>query len=138
MHSCELSTYQDLSFTYHLDEVVQSVCYHLSNYQNGLMRSQAQPDEGCLHRSGTVYVWDAFPIHAVLVRARPGQVVTHRVRADGILGSHEHVYVWTVKLVLCKPVCLAIVLYHVRVTPLIGAALGPPRRPGERKVNNPV
>ena len=51
--------------------------------------------------------------------------------------SQEKAYVWTERVGLFKPVCCTIVTYHVRVTPLIGAAQRAPGEHGMRKVNNP-
>ena len=51
--------------------------------------------------------------------------------------SQEKAYVWTEWVGLFKPVCCTIVTYHVRVTPLIGAAQRAPGEHGMRKVNNP-
>ena len=51
--------------------------------------------------------------------------------------SQEKAYVWTERVGLIKPVCCTFVPYHVRVTPLIGAAQRAPGEHGMRKVNNP-
>ena len=87
-------------------------------------------------------MWDQYGCglaRSCLVASGPRSESAHTCSAGAWVAhseSQEKAYVWREQVGLFKPVCCTIVIYHVRVTPLIRASQRAPGEHGMGKVNN--